>query len=83
MAGDPASGEITHFPPVPVDHVVDTVGAGDALVAGFCAALSSGMDLRACMEVGLRVAAHKIQFRGTLVFPPPESVGLSGQTSPR
>ena len=80
---DPASGEVMHFPPVHVDHVVDTVGAGDALVAGFCAALSSGMDLRACMDVGLRVAAHKIQFRGTLVFPPPESVGLPGQASPR
>ena len=40
------------------------------------AALSAGLDLEACMRVSLRVAAHKIRYRGTLAFPKPEAVGL-------
>ncbi len=73
---DAASGEARHFPAERVDHVVDTVGAGDALAAGFCAALSAGLDLETCLRVGQRVAAHKIQYRGTLAYPLPEEVGL-------
>jgi len=76
---DAASGEARHFPAERVPHVVDTVGAGDALAAGVCAALSSGLDLAAALQVGQKVAAHKIQYRGTLAFPPPEAVGLVRQ----
>jgi sugar/nucleoside kinase (ribokinase family) len=76
---DAATGATTHFPAAQVEHVVDTVGAGDALAAGFCAALSCGIDLEACMRVAMRVAAHKIQFRGTLAFPTPEAVGLAAR----
>ncbi len=73
---DGATGEARHFPAERVSHVVDTVGAGDALAAGFCAALSSGMPLADCLHVGQRVAAAKIQHRGTLSFPLPEEVSL-------
>lgn len=74
---DAATGTSRHFPAVPVDHVLDTVGAGDAFAAGFCAGLSSGKALETCMEIGLNVAAYKIQRRGTLAFPPAENVGLT------
>jgi len=73
---DAASGDAQHFPVEQVPHVVDTVGAGDALAAGFCAGLSAGLDRAACLAVGQKVAAYKIQHRGTLAFPPPETVGL-------
>ncbi len=69
--------EAQHFPAVQVRHVVDTVGAGDALAAGVCAGLSAGLDYAECLRIGLRVAAHKIQYRGTLAFPDPEVVGLA------
>ena len=76
-----ASGEApVHFPVIVVDHVVDTVGAGDALASGVCAALSSGFDMAESLRIGQRVAAHKIQHRGTLAFPRPDEVGL--QSSP-
>ncbi|MBN1964280.1 MAG: carbohydrate kinase family protein [Anaerolineae bacterium] len=74
---DGASGDTRHYPAHRVAHVIDTVGAGDALAAGFCAALSAGLSLEACLNVGQQVAAHKIQHRGTLAFPPPEAVGLA------
>ncbi len=64
-----STGEARQFPAEPVDHVVDTVGAGDAFAAGFCAGLSTGLTLEECLRVGQRVAAHKIRHRGTLAFP--------------
>lgn len=73
----PANGVAQHFPTQRVTNVVDTVGAGDALAAGVCAGLSSGLDHVTSLQVGLKVAAHKIQYRGTLAFPAPETVGLS------
>ncbi|GAB4570964.1 MAG: hypothetical protein Kow0077_06450 [Anaerolineae bacterium] len=72
----PVTGEARHFPAEPVRHVVDTVGAGDALAAGLCAGLSSGLGLAESLRVGLRVAAYQIQQRGTLAFPAPQAVGL-------
>jgi sugar/nucleoside kinase (ribokinase family) len=78
---DAATGDAQHFPVDRIAHVVDTVGAGDALAAGFCAALSCGQSLPDCLETGQRVAAYKIQRRGTLAFPPPKDVGLpSGES---
>lgn len=74
---DASTGRVQHFPGERIPHVVDTVGAGDALAAGFCAALSSGYSLEECLQIGQRVAAHKIQHRGTLAFPQPADVGLS------
>ncbi len=71
-----ARGEAQHFPAERVAHVVDTVGAGDSLAAGFCAALSAGLKMEECLQIGQKVAAYKIQHRGTLAFPAPESVGL-------
>ncbi|MBN2469605.1 MAG: carbohydrate kinase family protein [Anaerolineae bacterium] len=74
----PADGTARHFPSERIPYVVDTVGAGDALAAGVCAGLSSGLNLAESLTVGLKVAAYKIQYRGTLAFPDPQSVGLTG-----
>ncbi|MDO5661444.1 MAG: sugar kinase [Brachybacterium sp.] len=44
-------GQEAQAPAVPVD-VVDTVGAGDAFVAGYLSALLEGADLVSCLERG-------------------------------
>lgn len=72
----PADGEAQHFPAERVSFVVDTVGAGDALAAGVCAGLSAGLDHATSLKIGLKVASHKIQHRGTLAFPAPDAIGL-------
>ncbi len=59
-----ASGS-TRIPAVPVRGPVDTVGAGDSLVAGFTAALCAGASLREAAEVGNLVASVTIQQIGT------------------
>ena len=48
----------------PVDHVVDTTGAGDAYAAGFLSALARGLRLEACARVAAVCAAEVISHVG-------------------
>ena len=52
------------LPAAPVEHVVDTTGAGDNFVAGFIAGLLRGDTLRGCAEGGIRQAAAAITHTG-------------------
>ncbi|ORE20085.1 Ribokinase-like protein [Rhizopus microsporus] len=47
-------GNIFHSPALPVEQVVDTIGAGDTFVAGIICYLSQGYEL----DVALRCACH-------------------------
>lgn len=53
--------------------VVDTVGAGDALVAGYLAAVDAGESTEAALRNGIAVASAVVERSGTRV-PPFESV---------
>ncbi|WP_310926637.1 1-phosphofructokinase [Halogeometricum luteum] len=55
-----------HAAAVPVD-VVDTVGAGDALLSGFLAGLARGEDERTALRTGVTVAARVVGASGTSV----------------
>ena len=52
------------LPAAPVEHVVETTGAGDNFVAGFIAGLLRGDTLRGCAEGGIRQAAAAITHTG-------------------
>ena len=54
-----ADGEVTQ--PTLVRSVVDPVGAGDALVAGFLAAHLTGADAAGCLARGAAAAAFAVQ----------------------
>lgn len=45
-------GETVHVPAEPIDHVVDTTGAGDLFAAGFLTGLAEGRDMKACLTMG-------------------------------
>lgn len=51
-------------PAVPVDHVVDTTGAGDLYAAGFLFGLSSGAGVGECARLGGLAAAEVISHVG-------------------
>lgn len=52
-----------HVPAVPVP-VVDVVGAGDALAAGYLSGRLDGLDPAACLRRGVRTAAAVVASRG-------------------
>jgi sugar/nucleoside kinase (ribokinase family) len=51
-------GAVASIPVPPVEHVVDTTGAGDAFVAGYLLALQAGQDAAVCVR-----AAHLLASR--------------------
>lgn len=53
-----------HFPAPPVEDVVDTTGAGDALAGATLAALLGGSGLAEAIELGLSAAAVAVGRRG-------------------
>jgi rfaE bifunctional protein kinase chain/domain len=63
-----------HVPAVPVRGPIDTVGAGDSVIAGFTAALCAGADLHEAAEVGNLVASVTIRQIGTTGTATPEQV---------
>jgi sugar/nucleoside kinase (ribokinase family) len=60
-----ASGAEEHsVPAAPVDHLVDTTGAGDLFAAGFLFGLTRGLDLERCARLGGIAAAEIISHLG-------------------
>jgi sugar/nucleoside kinase (ribokinase family) len=51
-------------PAAPIEHLVDTTGAGDLFAAGFLAGLVRGRDHETCARVGALAAAEVIQHIG-------------------
>jgi sugar/nucleoside kinase (ribokinase family) len=50
--------------PHPVDHKVDTTGAGDLYAAGFLYGYTHGYDLEVCGDLGSMAAAEVITHLG-------------------
>jgi adenosine kinase len=57
-------GDKTLVPPVKAVEVVDPTGCGDAFRGALLFGLEKGWPLARCAELGNRVGAHKIAFRG-------------------
>ncbi len=58
------AGEKTLVPPVKAAEVVDPTGCGDAFRGALLFGLEKGWPLARCAELGNRVGAHKIAYRG-------------------
>ncbi len=58
------AGEKTWVPPVAAKEVVDPTGCGDAFRGALLFGLEKGWPLARCAELGNRVGAHKIGYRG-------------------
>lgn len=58
------SGLRAFVPGVPVQQVVDTVGAGDGFAVGVISGLLEGMDLAAAARRGNAIGARMVQFPG-------------------
>lgn len=56
--------EVIDTPCHPVEHVVDTTGAGDLFASGFLYGLTQGWDLHACARAGSAAAAEVISHFG-------------------
>ncbi|KAI8123398.1 hypothetical protein FF38_11135 [Lucilia cuprina] len=62
---DVATNEYNSLPAVPVENIVDSLGAGDTFVAAVIYALNNlQKNLKQAVEYGNQVAAFKIQQRG-------------------
>ncbi len=59
-----SSDGVIEVPAAPVEHVIDTTGAGDLYAAGFLYALTTGAAHRACAELGSAAAADIIAHVG-------------------
>lgn len=59
------SGDEVHIiDPQPLEHVVDTTGAGDQYAAGFLYGYTQGMDLRKCGQIATLTATEIISHVG-------------------
>lgn len=58
------AGEKTRVAPVKATEVVDPTGCGDAFRGALLFGLEQGWSLIRCAELGNRVGAHKIAYRG-------------------
>ena len=56
----PDETEPTHVPAEPVDTIVDSIAAGDTLIAGFIHARSRGRGSRESLEFAARLAERKL-----------------------
>ena len=54
-----AAGERAETAALPINHVVDTTGAGDQFAAGFLSGLSEGRALADCLKMGA-ICAHEV-----------------------
>ena len=58
------NGEVADVPAAPVEHVVDTTGAGDLYAAGVLFGIARGLDLETCGRLGSIAAAEAISHMG-------------------
>lgn len=56
----PDETEPAHVPPQPVDTVIDSIAAGDTLIAGFIHARARGMGSLGSLEFAVRLAERKL-----------------------
>lgn len=56
--------ESYEIPAYPVEHVVDTTGAGDCFAAGFLWGLSQGLVLKECGRMACAVASCSVEYVG-------------------
>jgi adenosine kinase len=61
-------GEVTEYPVLPVEHLLDTNGAGDAFVGGFLSGLAKGESVEECVRAG-NYAANMIIQRSGCTYP--------------
>ena len=59
-----SDGAAISIPPAPVDHIVDTTGAGDAYLAGFVHGYSLGCSPEVAGRIGSLAAAYAVEHRG-------------------
>ena len=59
-----AGGSAVHVTGLPVAHVVDPVGAGDAFCAGFIAGRLDGVDLETALRMGNACGALAVAAAG-------------------
>ena len=59
-------GEQIKIPAYPVEHVIDTTGAGDCFAAGFLWALSEGWQLEECGRFACAVASLSVEQVGAV-----------------
>lgn len=57
-------GTITHAPTTSIDHLADTVGAGDAFAAATIAGLADGLPMRSILENAVRFASQVCRLTG-------------------
>ena len=57
--------ECVQVPAPPVEHVIDTTGAGDYYAAGFMYGLTCGYSLEKCAQISTILAGEVIQVLGT------------------
>ena len=59
-----ADGQEYYVPSYHVDHIVDTVGAGDGFAVGFTSAILDGLNLEDAARRGAAIGAMAIQVAG-------------------
>ncbi len=59
-----AGAAVTHIPAVPVERIIDDIGAGDAFDAGFTYGLAIGLDPSGSAEIGNVLAAKALSSTG-------------------
>jgi sugar/nucleoside kinase (ribokinase family) len=69
--------ETVAVPADPVDHVVDTTGAGDLFAAGFLFGLARDLPLETCCRLGTLAAAEVINHVGARPQTPLRELGAS------
>ena len=59
--------EINHAPAVKVDHIVDTIGAGDSHIGAIMSGLYNGKTMAEAIADANKVAAAVVQVKGALL----------------
>lgn len=58
---------VLHYPAYPIEHPLDTTGAGDLFAAGFLHGYLSSKPLEVCADYGALLGAAVVQVQGTVL----------------